>query len=186
MIRKTNLSSPARLALSSFVALLTLALAPALASAAIPQYEEAVANPCGSSCNPSKQHEGSAHSSKSPDGGGSTAPSETPSEPSESEKSSTSPAGSNSPGSGNGGGGENAGQGQAKNNPGNGSGNASPKASNLSQNTAKPSSGDDGGSSPLVPILIVVAILAAISLGVVWYRQRRQRPGSPSVSPKAG
>lgn len=30
-----------------------------------------------------------------------------------------------------------------------------------------------GGSSPVVPILIAVAVLAAISIGVVLYRQRR-------------
>lgn len=44
----------------------------------------------------------------------------------------------------------------------------------------------DGGSSPLVPILIAVAILAAISIGYFVYRQRRQGPGSPVSSPKAG
>jgi hypothetical protein len=42
----------------------------------------------------------------------------------------------------------------------------------------------DDGSSPLVPILIAVAVLAAISIGAYYYRQRRQDPGSP-VSPKA-
>jgi len=40
------------------------------------------------------------------------------------------------------------------------------------------------GSSPLVPILIAVAVLAAISIGAYYYRQRRQGPGS-SVSPNA-
>jgi cobalamin biosynthesis Mg chelatase CobN len=45
-------------------------------------------------------------------------------------------------------------------------------------------SADDGGSSPLVPILIAVAVLAAISVGAYYYRQRRQGPGSP-VSPNA-
>jgi hypothetical protein len=40
------------------------------------------------------------------------------------------------------------------------------------------------GSSPLVPILIAIAVLAAISIGAFYYRQRRQGPGSP-VSPKA-
>jgi cobalamin biosynthesis Mg chelatase CobN len=47
---------------------------------------------------------------------------------------------------------------------------------------------DDGGSSPLVPILIAIAVLAAISIGVVVMRQRRGHdasPGSPA-SPKAG
>ncbi len=43
-----------------------------------------------------------------------------------------------------------------------------------------------GGSSPLVPILIAVAVLAAISIGYFFYRQRRQGPGSPVSSPKAG
>jgi cobalamin biosynthesis Mg chelatase CobN len=42
----------------------------------------------------------------------------------------------------------------------------------------------DGGSSPLVPILIAIAVLAAISIGALLYRQRRQRGGS--LSPEAG
>ncbi|HST69324.1 MAG TPA: hypothetical protein VLI94_06675 [Solirubrobacterales bacterium] len=42
----------------------------------------------------------------------------------------------------------------------------------------------DDGSSPLVPILIAVAVLAAISIGAYYYRQRRQGPGS-TVSPNA-
>jgi hypothetical protein len=42
----------------------------------------------------------------------------------------------------------------------------------------------DDGSSPLVPILIAVAVLAAISIGAYYYRQRRQDPGS-TISPKA-
>lgn len=43
-----------------------------------------------------------------------------------------------------------------------------------------------GGSSPLVPILIAIAVLAAITIGVVMMRQRRgsQAPSSPA-SPKA-
>lgn len=48
---------------------------------------------------------------------------------------------------------------------------------------------DDGGSSPLVPILIAVAVLAAISIGYFFYRQRKQGPdssGSSVSSPKAG
>jgi cobalamin biosynthesis Mg chelatase CobN len=43
---------------------------------------------------------------------------------------------------------------------------------------------DEGSSSPLVPILIAVAVLAAISVGAVVVRQRRQRAGG-QVSPKA-
>ena len=34
-----------------------------------------------------------------------------------------------------------------------------------------------GGSSPVVPILIAVVVLAAISIGVVLYRQRKSGPG---------
>lgn len=49
----------------------------------------------------------------------------------------------------------------------------------------------DGGSSPLAPILIALAVLATISIGVVAVRRRRQdghRGGSRSgrVSPEAG
>ncbi|MET0557566.1 MAG: hypothetical protein ABW065_02680 [Solirubrobacterales bacterium] len=50
------------------------------------------------------------------------------------------------------------------------------------------SSSSDGGSSPLVPILIAIAVLAAISIGAVMYRQRRQNGdagSSGTVSPKA-
>jgi hypothetical protein len=47
------------------------------------------------------------------------------------------------------------------------------------------STDDDGGSSPLVPILIALAVLAAISIGAVAMRRRRDSdPGSP-VSPEA-
>lgn len=42
---------------------------------------------------------------------------------------------------------------------------------------------DDDGSSPLLPILIAIALLAAVSVGVVVMRQRR-RPGS-NFEPKA-
>ena len=38
---------------------------------------------------------------------------------------------------------------------------------------ATTTSADDDSSSPLVPILIAVAVLAAISIGAVLYRQRR-------------
>ncbi|MGN6215627.1 MAG: hypothetical protein ACTHN7_01525 [Solirubrobacterales bacterium] len=44
--------------------------------------------------------------------------------------------------------------------------------------------GSEGSSSPLVPILIAIAVLAAISIGAFYFRQRRQGPDSP-VSPKA-
>jgi hypothetical protein len=54
----------------------------------------------------------------------------------------------------------------------------------FTSNPAGSSSG--GGSSPLVPILIAVAVLAAITIGVVMMRQRRgTEPPSSPASPKA-
>lgn len=52
----------------------------------------------------------------------------------------------------------------------------------LGENTASATA--DDSSSPLVPILIAIVVLAAISIGAYYYRQRRQGAGSP-VSPKA-
>ncbi len=40
-----------------------------------------------------------------------------------------------------------------------------------------PASESSGGSSPLVPILIAIVVLAAISIGVVLYRQRKSGQG---------
>lgn len=55
------------------------------------------------------------------------------------------------------------------------------------QQTGQPAeqtaSNDDDGSSPLIPILIAVAVLAAISAAVVTMRGKRKPSGSPS--PKA-
>ena len=53
---------------------------------------------------------------------------------------------------------------------------------------ASPASSSDGGSSPLVPILIAIAVLAVLSIAVVLARQRRRRDGSSpsSLSTKAG
>jgi hypothetical protein len=68
-----------------------------------------------------------------------------------------------------------------------GDGAAGGKISNsekLALQSAPSAVADDDSSSPLVPILIAVAILAAISIGAFYYRQRRQDPDSP-VSPKA-
>jgi len=74
-------------------------------------------------------------------------------------------------------------------NPGKGS-TVSPQtgsaAKSKPQSTA-PASSSDGGSSPLVPILILLAVLAAISIGALVIRQRRQNSDGPgaAVSPKA-
>lgn len=52
------------------------------------------------------------------------------------------------------------------------------------QTVSSPTDASDDGSSPLVPILIAIVVLAAISIGAYYYRQRRQGPGS-TVSPNA-
>jgi cobalamin biosynthesis Mg chelatase CobN len=57
------------------------------------------------------------------------------------------------------------------------------KALPTATSSAVQASSEDGGSSPLVPILIAAAVLATISIGAYYYRQRRD-PGSP-VSPNA-
>jgi hypothetical protein len=90
-------------------------------------------------------------------------------------------------GSGGGTGGGGGGTGGSKGGGGNGSGHSS-NPSPPGGGTTKPvPTGSDSGSSPLVPILIAIAALAAISIGAVMFRQRRRR-GTPSapVSPKAG
>jgi cobalamin biosynthesis Mg chelatase CobN len=43
--------------------------------------------------------------------------------------------------------------------------------------SGKPASSSSSSSSPLVPILIAVIVLAAISIGVVLYRQRKSGQG---------
>ncbi len=125
--------------------------------------------------------------------GGTDAPSESESEASKSDTPGAAvPGGSDNSG---GGGGPPSGQSnQAGGGGGQKAGNGSQNAGDGSINAAQPlpttadSAGDssDGGSSPLVPILIAVAVLAAISIGYFYYRQRRQDPGSTVSSPKAG
>jgi hypothetical protein len=44
-------------------------------------------------------------------------------------------------------------------------------------------SGGGGGSSPVVPILIAMALLAALSVGVVLYRERRGDDGPDGLNP---
>jgi hypothetical protein len=88
------------------------------------------------------------------------------------------------------------GQGSTNAGTGGGSGQGSPdKGNNPPAGTkvqsaapnVQPASSTGGGSSPLVPILIAIAALAAISIAALLIRQRRQRDGSgPSLSTKAG
>jgi cobalamin biosynthesis Mg chelatase CobN len=122
--------------------------------------------------------------------GGTGAPSESDSEASSSE----SPSGAGSGGSGDSGQGGGTPSGQS-NQGGGGGGQPSANGSNDAAGginaahalptTSAANQSSDSGSSPLVPILIAIALLAAASIGYFLYRQRRQGPGSPVSSPKA-
>lgn len=68
-------------------------------------------------------------------------------------------------------------------------GNAQPKQPTAQPGNlnAVPASSHDSGSSPLLPILLAILALAAISIGAVLMKQRRQRDASGQpISPKAG
>ena len=184
--------------LVSVLALLALACLPVFAQASsIPQYEDSVPKATGGG----GSNDGSS--------GGSQA--EPPAKKSNTSGGATTPT--NTGGGGGGGGGNNAVSGSAEGNPnsnsqpqgkadgGSGSGqqgspanatsgqkngNAQKPVQTTSEGTPK---SDDGGSSPLVPILIAIFVLAAITLAVVLIRQRRQgdstdEPGAPA-SPEA-
>src|SRR5215213_8658072 len=138
---------------------------------------------------PPKKHntdDPNADASKNP-GGGATAPDDSETgEDSENTGGVVAGGDQNSGGGTDGKAGDDGGNGQR--NPGNGS-NGSQKVA-LGEGSPVPlaaETADDGGSSsPLIPILIAIAALAAISIGAVVVRQRRQRGGSGGqVSPKA-
>jgi cobalamin biosynthesis Mg chelatase CobN len=177
--------------LLSVLALVAFACVPALAQAectdsSCAEYEIDIPTAGGKDkTGKPKGDEPTAEASKK--GGGGTG-----SEPSSSEESSEEPEesqGGGVPGKDNGGGGS----GDKNSSPGGGNATGGKEGLDGSQAVEGPTqqgqaaaaADDGGGSSPLVPILIAVAVLAAISIGAVIYRQRRQGSGSP-VSPNAG
>jgi cobalamin biosynthesis Mg chelatase CobN len=175
-----------RLLVVSVLALLAFACLPVLAQADSSgiQYEDATPTathhgsqiPSGSGGSPA--HSSGANGGNSTSGGSKHSGSSEGS-PKEGESTAT---GGGSAKNGNGGGG-----GKAQGSPGKASSQHGGKgAKPLGTNAAKQES-DGGASSPLVPILIAIAILAAISIGVVAMRQRRKRGGEPDarVSPEA-
>jgi len=86
--------------------------------------------------------------------------------------------------------GQAAGAGGGKGSQGNGSQNSPGAGGKATGAEAEPAStSSDSGSSPLVPILIAIAVLAAISIGVVVMRQRRRgndaSAGSDDASPSS-
>jgi cobalamin biosynthesis Mg chelatase CobN len=166
-------------ALLSVLALLALASFPVLAQAesGIPEYETQIPTVQGHHAAPTRAGGTPAHASTSP----STAKSgnREGSESGSSKKSSS--GGSGKPNSGGGGG-------SGQSSPGNGSNTPKGKESLAGQEklAVAPVAAAESSSSPLVPILIAIAALAAISIGFVVVRQRRQRrDGGGEVSPKA-
>ena len=169
----------------SVLALSALMLFPALSQADSSGIQYSEAPPTATGGNKPSHKEPAAHSSTS--GGGSSTQnnsSHSKSSTSSGESSGGSPSsktGSTQSTSHDGG----TGQG----NPGSGStGGEAPPVNHSGQASPAPqgASHQEGGSSPLVPILIAIAALAAISIGAVMLRARRQRRGrGGSVSPEA-
>jgi cobalamin biosynthesis Mg chelatase CobN len=164
--------------LVSVLALLAFACFPVLAQAETVYTPESTTLPGGGGGNPPTQHKNpnspesshKAHAS-SPDGGGTEQPDE------ESEGGGASKDNPSTPG----------GVGNTQSKDGEGAKVANKQAGGSVQ-AGKPlpttaTAADDDSSSPLVPILIAVAVLAAISVGAVLYRQRRG--GDGRVSPNA-
>jgi hypothetical protein len=174
-------------ALLSVLALLALACFPVLAQAEESsgvQYETAVPTATGHTSPPKGGASGGTPAHSSATGGGST----TNGSSNTGNTGSGSPSGSsgnNNPSTaGNGNTGQ-AGQGNAPTGTGKTDAKADQKDGQPNNVTGTQASSDDS-SSPLVPILIAVAVLAAISIAAVVIRQRRQGGGpGAQVSPKA-
>jgi cobalamin biosynthesis Mg chelatase CobN len=162
------------------LALLALACFPVLAQAESSgaQYETEIPTVTGHTTPPKNTGGGvSAHASNGPSSGNSTG--------SGSGSSSGGASGTNpSTGGGSGSGQPSSGNGATGGNQVAAQGNGNGAQSGTQVATKTPA--EDSSSSPLVPILIAIAVLAAISIGAVVLRQRRQRrsPGG-QVSPKA-
>ncbi len=175
------------LLVSSLLALLAFAFSPvALADSSGQQYEDALPTPTGGK---KPEHKSQPKATKSSQPGGTAAPSSGGGSGSSGSDggSSTSPSGGsgNTTATGNGGGTAQSSQPSGQGNSGNSTAKnqSAPQPTTQASPVSSKTSSDDGGSSPLVPILIAIAVLAAISVGVVVMRQRRQRDGG-QVSPK--
>jgi cobalamin biosynthesis Mg chelatase CobN len=168
------------------LALLALAAFPVFAHAGgIPEYElekNETELPGSNTTVKPKSHGDQHHASETnPAAKGSTAEGENNSEskaesPEESESETSSGGGGNGS-NGNGGNHPSGTKSNAQSNPEGKIGGAE-KVATASGKPASSSNG--GGSSPVVPILIAVAVLAAISIGVVLYRQRKGDSGTGS------
>lgn len=172
-----SLGRPA-VALVSVLALLAFACFPALAQAETVYENESTTLPGGGAGKTPTQHKNPDSPESSPKAHDSTPDGGT--EQPNGESSEGGGASTGNPSTPNGGGVAQGNDGEgskvANEQPGGGVQNAKPLATTTSA--------DDDSSSPLVPILIAVAVLAAISVGAVLYRQRRGSSGrfSPNAS----
>jgi cobalamin biosynthesis Mg chelatase CobN len=145
------------------------------------QYSEAP--PTATGGHEKTHHEPSAKSSNS--GGGATAPGDSKQANSSSGSGKGSGAGNSSSNAGDSPGGGGTGQGNPAGGLSGGEG-SSPQQTDQQASAVPTSHESDSGSSPLVPILIAIAVLAAISIGALVLRSRRQRgEGGTPVSPGA-
>jgi len=167
-------------ALFSVLALLAFASFPVLAQAN-PNYEtEHTTLPEGDEGKPSSHHKNPPGSESSPEAEQSTAPGHGgggagggPSGGESSKSQEVASKGSNpsSPGGG----------AESQGKSGNGATTGEKLSNGVQVGEPKSSVSDSSGSSPLVPILIAVAVLAAISIGAVLVRQRRGTAGGFSL-----
>lgn len=173
-----SLGRPA-VALVSVLALLAFACFPVLAQAETVYEHESTTLPGGSAGKPSTQHKNPDSSESSP-----TVPSSSRdggTEQPDDESSQAGGASTSNPSTPGGVGGAEGKDGKGANVANNQPGGTVQDAKPLATTTAAT---NDDSSSPLVPILIAVAVLAAISVGAVLYRQRRGDGGrfSPNAS----
>jgi hypothetical protein len=179
---QTRLPAGLRLALLAVSALLAFACFPALAAAAECEGDSSQIEYCDAP--PQKIERNEPHSNNKATPGNTRDGDQSATDPGSDDESGSDRKKSNEDSAG-GGGGKNGGKGD-------GQAQAGKKGDGAEKGQAKPigfdpASTDDDSSSPLVPILIALAVLAAISIGVVAMRRRRQDadPGSPA-SPEAG
>jgi len=168
--------------LLSVLALLAFALFPVAASAdsAGAEYQNAVPTPYGGTHKAPTVvgggEEDDAHASKEGGGTGGTGPG--------SDGGSSGGGNADTPATQGSGDGKDGNGSTTSQHPNGGKDAAEKKISNLEEVPSPSADSDDSGSSPLVPILIVIALLAAISVGVVVWQRRRG--DTPPITPKAG
>jgi cobalamin biosynthesis Mg chelatase CobN len=170
--------------LLSVLALLAFALFPVAASAdsAGYEYENAVPTPTGGThkaptvVGGGNEEEDDAHASKKGGGSGGTG--------SGSDGGSSEGGNADTPATQGSGDGKDGNGSTTSQHPNGGKDAGQSKVANFEEVPSPSAESDDGGSSPLVPILIVIALLAAISVGVVVWQRRRG--DAPPITPKAG